>query len=179
MDTKSLTLVATYHRTIRASLERIWENVRDWEHLPWLHRASFRSVELLEQTPISWRARVTMPPADAPREAEIELQMDTPNLRYWSRTLSGQGAGGEILTRLTPVEVHRTNIVVEFRALVANPKQADAAGAAYVRLYQRLWDEDEQMMKRRQELIDRGRIGGESLRSQKTASGKQKTVGGK
>jgi hypothetical protein len=163
MNPKSLTLVATYRRTIHASLERIWENVRDWEHLPWLHRSSFRSVELLEQTPTSWRARITMPPADAPREAEIELQMDAPNLRYWSRALSGQGAGGEILTCLTPIDAHTTNIVVEFRALVANTKQANAAGAAYVRLYQRLWDEDEQMMRRRQELIDKGRLSSESI----------------
>lgn len=163
MDTKSLTLVATYRRTIHASLERIWENVRDWEHLPWLHRSSFRSVKLLEQTPTSWRARITMPPADTPREAEIELQMDEPNLCYWSRTLSGQGAGGEILTRLMPIDAHATDIVVEFRALVANPKQADAVGAAYVRLYQRLWDEDEHMMRRRQELIDTGRIGSEPI----------------
>lgn len=171
MDTKSLTLVATYCRTIPASLERIWENVRDWEHLPWLHRSSFRSVELLKQTSTSWRARITMPPAEAPREAEIEVQIDAPHLRYWSRTLSGQGAGGEILTCLTPVDAHATDIVVEFRTLVANQRQADAAGAAYVRLYQRLWDEDEQMMKRRQELIDSGRISREPLRSRKQKVG--------
>jgi hypothetical protein len=93
--------------------------------------------------------------------------MDIPHLCYWSRTLSGQGAGGEIFTRLTSVDAHGTNIVVEFRALVANPQQADAAGAAYVRLYQRLWDEDEQMMRRRQELIDEGRINIEPLRLRK------------
>ena len=155
---QSFTLVATYRRTIHASLERIWENVRDWEHLPWLHRSSFQRVALLEQTPTSWRARITMPPADAPREAVIELQMDTPNCRYWSRTLSGLGAGGEILTRLTPLDAHTTDIVVEFRALTANARQTQAAGAAYLRLYQRLWDEDERMMMRRQELIDAGRI---------------------
>ena len=33
-----LTSVATYRRRIGASLERVWENVHDWEHLPWLHR---------------------------------------------------------------------------------------------------------------------------------------------
>ena len=33
--------VAVYRRRIGASLERVWENVRDWEHLPWLHRQSF------------------------------------------------------------------------------------------------------------------------------------------
>jgi len=155
---KSFSLVATYRRTINASLERIWENVRDWEHLPWLHRSSFLSVALLEQTATSWRARITMPPADAPREAMIEVQMDTSNLCYWSRTLSGQGEGGSITTRLTPLDAHATDIVVEFRTFVENKLQAQAAGAAYLRLYQRLWDEDERMMMRRQELIDRGRI---------------------
>jgi hypothetical protein len=58
-----------------------------------------------------------------------------------------------------PIDACTTNIVVEFRALVANARQARAAGEAYVRLYQRLWDEDERMMMRRQELLDKGRIG--------------------
>src|SRR5215470_17625094 len=93
-STKTSMLVATYRRTIHASIERIWENVRDWEHLPWLHRASFLGVQLLEQTSSSWRAQITMPPAATPREAVIEIQMDQPNLCYWSRTLEGQVAGG-------------------------------------------------------------------------------------
>jgi hypothetical protein len=152
------TLVATYHRTIHASLERIWENVRDWEHLPWLHRSSFSSIHLLDQTPDSWRAWITMPPANAPREAVIEIQLDQPHLRYWSRTLEGQGAGGEILTYLRPVDERTTDIVVEFRVSSLNAKQADTVGAAYLRLYTRLWDEDERMMRRRQELIDAQRI---------------------
>jgi hypothetical protein len=159
MTTEPLTLVAIYNRTIHASIARIWENVRDWEHLPWLHRPSFLSVKLLEQTPSSWRAQITMPPATTPREAVIEIHMDQPNLRYWSRTLEGQGAGGEIFTCLTPIGAHETDIVVEFRAPVESDKQAQALGGAYLRLYERLWDEDERMMRRRQELLDAGKIG--------------------
>ena len=44
----ALTSVAVYERTIRASLERVWENVLDWEHLPWLHRRTFGHIRLLE-----------------------------------------------------------------------------------------------------------------------------------
>jgi uncharacterized membrane protein len=154
MSSESFTLVATYQRTIRASLERIWENVRDWEHLPWLHRSSFTSIRLLDQTPDSWRARITMPPANAPREAVIEIQLDQHHLCYWSRTLEGQGAGGEILTWLKPVDERTTDIVVEFRVPGVKAERAEAVGAAYLRLYTRLWDEDERMMRRRQELID-------------------------
>ena len=40
-----LTRVAVYRRTIAASLERVRENVHDWEHLPWLHRESFSSID--------------------------------------------------------------------------------------------------------------------------------------
>ncbi|MFT4798475.1 MAG: hypothetical protein ACI9W1_001910, partial [Candidatus Azotimanducaceae bacterium] len=29
---QNLVEVATYERTINASLERVWENVKDWEH---------------------------------------------------------------------------------------------------------------------------------------------------
>ena len=159
MSAQSLTLVATYRRTIHASLERIWENVRDWEHLPWLHRSSFSSIHLLAQTPDSWRAQITMPPANAPREAIIELQLDPANLRYWSRTLQGQGMGGEILTCLKPLAERMTDIVVEFRMPGVTTERAEALGAAYLRLYTRLWDEDESMMVRRQELIDTRRIG--------------------
>lgn len=170
ISTETSTLVATYCRTLHASIERIWENVRDWEHLPWLHRASFLNVKLLEQTSSSWRAQIMMPPAATPREAIIEIQMDQPNRRYWSRTLEGQGAGGEILTCLTPTGSHETDIVVEFRALVKNDKQAQALGAAYLRLYERLWDEDERMMQRRQELLDAGKIGVEPRLLHRTVS---------
>jgi hypothetical protein len=159
MSSETLTLVATYRRTIQASLERIWENVRDWEHLPWLHRTSFLAVQLLEQRFDGWRARVMLPPAGAPRQAIVDMQMDPPNLRYWSRTLEGQGAGGEVLTYLQPVNERMTDIVVEFRMPTISDKHAEAVGAAYLRLYQRLWDEDERMMMHRQALIDAQRIG--------------------
>ena len=158
MHTEALTLVATYRRTIHASLERIWENVLDWEHLPWLHRRSFIGIQLLEQTSETWRARVTLPPADAPREVVIQVRLDRPNLRYWSRTLEGQGAGTEILTCLEPIDERTTKITVEFWVPRVNPAQADAVGAAYFRLYTRLWDEDERMMMRRQALLDAGVI---------------------
>jgi len=171
MNAQSLTLVATYRRTIHASLERIWENVRDWEHLPWLHRSSFSGICLLDQTPDSWRARITMPSANAPREAVIELQLDQANRRYWSRTLEGQGVGGEILTCLKPLDERTTVIVVEFRVPGVGAKQAEAVGDAYLHLYARLWDEDERMMMRRQDLIDSRRINVEPLRLGKRGIG--------
>lgn len=156
MDAHKLTLMATYRRTIHASLERIWENVLDWEHLPWLHRKSFAAIQLIDQTPEGWRAQVTLAPAEKKREAVIAIETDMTNLRYWSRTVEGQGAGNEVLTCLSPVNQHATNLVVEFRAPSLPPDKAQALGEAYLRLYEQLWDEDERMMQRRQRLLDCG-----------------------
>src|SRR4051812_36774424 len=146
MDANEPTLVATYRRTIHASLERIWENVLDWQHLPWLHHKSFAAIHLLDRTPEGWRARVTLTPASAARRAVIEIQTDVPRLRYWSRTLEGQGAGREILPRLSLVSAPATDIVVDFRPPPLPPEKAQRLGAAYVQLYEQLWDEDERMM---------------------------------
>ena len=43
-----LALAATYSRVVRAGIERIWENVLDWEHLPALHDIYFNHVALIE-----------------------------------------------------------------------------------------------------------------------------------
>ena len=51
----NLTRVATYERLIRAPEERVWENVLDWEHLPWLHKTSFGYIELDEAGEWGWR----------------------------------------------------------------------------------------------------------------------------
>jgi hypothetical protein len=149
-------LVATYRRTLQVSLERVWENVLDWEHLPWLHRGAFAAAELVEQTAEMWRAWVTLAPVERGRRALIEIQTEVPNLRYWSRTRDGQGAGSEVLTMLAPVEERTTNIVVEFRTPLLPPEKAQAVGNAYLQLYQRLWDEDERMMRHKQTLLDKG-----------------------
>src|SRR5688572_27333416 len=92
MSTDTLTLVGTYRRRVPSSLERIWENVMDWEHLPWLHHQSFLSVTLIDITADTWRGAITMPPADRPKDDVIEVTCDRPNLRYWSRTVEGRGA---------------------------------------------------------------------------------------
>lgn len=41
-----LVRVARYERTIRADIERVWENVLDWEHLAHLHDSSFDHIDL-------------------------------------------------------------------------------------------------------------------------------------
>ena len=156
----SLTRVATYRRRVRAPLERVWENVRDWEHLPWLHRSTFRAIELLEQGDWGWRARVALQPADVGRVLEIELRIEADD-RYVTRTLSGAGAGTEIRTVVeadaSGGAAQDTAIEVAFHLPDVAPEMASVLGQAYLNLYERLWDEDEAMMRRREAQLARRR----------------------
>ena len=141
------TRVAIYRREIGADVERVWENVRDWEHLPWLHRAAFSRIGLVESGAAGWRARVGLAPGTG-QEILLELAISRDAGRYVARTLEGPGAGTEIWTRLAP-HGESTGIEVEFHVPGVPPGRAAEAGAAFERLYARLWDEDEAMMQRR------------------------------
>ncbi len=152
----ALTPLAVYRRDVAASLTRIWENVLDWEHLPWLHRGAFLGVRLLEAEHDGWRAEVRLPPESTPRTAEIAVRLDRPALRYRTTTLSGFGSGTDIVTELAPVDARTTAITVTFHVPDVDPAQRDAMAAGYTRLYRRLWDQDEAMMVRRQTLLDAG-----------------------
>jgi nitrite reductase/ring-hydroxylating ferredoxin subunit len=144
------TRVASYRRRIRAGIERVWENVRDWEHLPWLHRTSFRSIALDEQGEFGWRARIGLA-----NGREIGLELVIEGMRYVSRTVAGDGAGTEIWTELRPADAAHTDIEVEFCVPGVPAQAALKLGAAFTALYTRLWDEDEAMMRRRAERLAR------------------------
>ncbi|MGI9592335.1 MAG: Rieske 2Fe-2S domain-containing protein [Myxococcota bacterium] len=141
------TRVALYARRVGASLERVWENVLDWEHLPWLHAGSFRSIELHEAGAWGWRARVGVEPRGD--EVALELRVEREAGRYVTRTVAGRGAGSEIWTSLRPDGPDATVVTVAFEIADVPPDRAQRVGLSYVRLYARLWDEDEAMMRRR------------------------------
>ncbi len=148
--------VATYRREVQASLARVWENVLDWEHLPWLHRDTFASVTLRERGPWGWRADVGLRGAPPGETLDIEVRIDRAAGAYDTRTVAGPGAGTNIHTRLEPVAEHATRVTVDFD--VPDVAEADRAGVGeiYVALYSQLWDEDEGMMQTRQVVLDGG-----------------------
>src|SRR5262249_58912563 len=100
-----------------------------------------------------WRARIGLQPAEPPREIALELRLDRPGRRYVSRTTDGPGAGTEIWTALAPDGEGRTRIEVAFDVPRVAPADADGVGRRYLRLYTRLWNEDEAMMVRREALL--------------------------
>src|SRR5712691_6057261 len=88
-----LALAATYTREVRAGIERIWENVLDWEHLPALHEIYFDHVALIEIGRWGWKVELTKSTGKADRRMLLELQIDWTKARYCVRILAGEGMG--------------------------------------------------------------------------------------
>ncbi len=148
-----LTEVAVYRRRIGAGLERVWENVLDWEHLPWLHSSSFASIEALEADRDGWRARVGIGAGDATLTIEIDLRAERERGRYLTATVGGFGTGTEIWTELAVASENETDIEVRFRVPDVAMSEVERVGASYLELYDRLWDEDEVMMQHRAAML--------------------------
>jgi nitrite reductase/ring-hydroxylating ferredoxin subunit len=152
-----LALAATYHREVRGGIERIWENVLDWEHLPALHEIYFNHVALIDIGDWGWRVELTRA-GTADRRMLLELHIDRVKARYRVRTLAGEGAGTEIWTVLKPLGPQATAIEVRFYLPEHRPERLAALGEKYRSSYARLWDQDEAMMMRRDALLTRSRL---------------------
>lgn len=141
--------MAVYERRLPVGVERVWENVRDWEHLPWLHGSSFSSIALEAEGAFGWRASIGL---QGGARIRLELVIDADVPRYVSRTLEGPGAGSEIWTEVDARSEDETRVRVSFwvpgppDAPELPPERAAALGRGYLELYTRLWDEDESMM---------------------------------
>lgn len=148
--TPRLRLAGAYHRVVAGALGRVWENVFDWEHLPALHAADFRAVELLDRGRWGWRVRLVNQPGGEARTQILELRADRAAGAYCATTLSGPGAGTEIRTRLKPLARSRTAVTVEFHVPEHRPERLARIGERYVEIYQRLWAQDEAMIVERE-----------------------------
>jgi len=141
--------VAIYTRQVKANLARVWENVLDWEHLPHLHDASFTYCELDEAGPWGWRVW-----SDPQRGGHIELCVDKDC--YVARSYSAGEQFSEIWTHLES-DNENTNIRVEFYSSGVTDNNRDDIGQVYLGLYKTLWDEDESMMRERQQRLEQSR----------------------
>jgi nitrite reductase/ring-hydroxylating ferredoxin subunit len=144
--------LGTYRRVLPVSLERMYENAIDWAHLPHLHRTSFSVLRCLDAGAWGFRAAIESPGGEG---SVIELRLDRRLRRWITRTLEGRNAGAEIWTHAFPVEPRRTDIVVDFFVPGVEAAARDRVGAAYAALYERLYDEDVEMMVERQRQLDR------------------------
>lgn len=143
--------VGTYRRVLPVSLERMYENALDWEHLPHVHSNSFAGIECLDAGAWGWRAAVV---DGRGQSSVIELALDRSLRRWITRNLEGPNAGAEIWTHVFPVEDRRVDIVVDFFVPGVSAADREKAGNAYAGLYSILYDEDVAMMVERQRQLD-------------------------
>ena len=143
--------VGTYKRTLPVSLERMYENALDWEHLPHLHASSFTDIRCVDAGGWGWRAEVTSPNGQV---SLLELRLDRSCRRWITRNLEGPNAGAEIWTHVFVTAPHEMDIVIDY-FVPGVPEQArEKVGMAYARAYETLYDEDVWMMTERQQQID-------------------------
>jgi nitrite reductase/ring-hydroxylating ferredoxin subunit len=142
----------TYRRVLPVTLERLYENALDWEHLPHLHHGSFTSVRCLDAGASAWRAAVTHGNG---RDAVIELSLDRDCRRWVTRAVEGFGAGSEIWTHAFPLARGRVEILVDFFLPEVDEARRARLGRSYADYYARLYDEDVAMMTERQHQLDR------------------------
>jgi len=151
-----LVCAARYEREIPAPIAAVWENVYDWEHLPWLHDQAFTSIALHEAGEWGWRANVGLP-GDA--EADVELVIDHAGSCYVARTRTDGDVRSETWTRLIPLSEDRTGVEVEFLMPPMPDAAREQAGNAMVALYTGLWDQDAEMIRVRDATVPSNRGG--------------------
>ena len=144
----NLVEVASYQRRIKANDERVWENVKDWEHLPHLHDSSFSYAELDDIGDWGWRIW-----SNKEHRSHVELCYDLSNDRYVARSYQGSNQISEIWTEVKP-QGQETDIKVRFLVPNIVEDKVNSVGNFFRNLYTQLWDEDEAMMIERQFQLD-------------------------
>ena len=143
--------VGTYRRAMSVSLERMYENALDWEHLPYVHDSSFGSIKVQDSGRWGWKAALV---DSRGRDSVIELRLDRESRRWITRNLAGGALGSEIWTHVFVLGERSIEIVVDFFVPGVSEADRNKTGDAYARLYHQLYDEDEAMMLARQHELD-------------------------
>lgn len=146
--------LGTLRQTLPVSLERLYENALDWEHLPWLHASSFTSIDILDDGDWGWRAQAGSPGLEGNVRTTLELRLEREHRRWVTSMLDGANEGSEIWTHVFPLEARSTLITVDFYAPKLPRNLVDAAAAHMDTLYRQLYDEDLEMMLDRQAALD-------------------------
>lgn len=140
----NLVQVNSYKRRVHANIDRVWENVLDWEHLPWLHDSSFDYVTIDTAGDWGWRTW-----SNPEKSASVELCVNRDRSEYVARSYQAGQQVSEIWTHLAAAN-DQTDIEVTFALPNVKPESVNKVGAIFLKLYTHLWDEDEDMMQKRQ-----------------------------
>ena len=148
---RALPHLGTYVRNLPVTLDRMFENALDWEHLPHLHEGSFKAISCREAGDWGWHCDAVLP---NDYEIELELRLDRTHQRWITRTVAGLGAGTEIWTYVFERAEGGLRVVVDFFVPDVPEAAREQMFAYYQQLYAGLYDEDEEMMTGRQAALE-------------------------
>jgi len=149
----ALVEVGSYVRDLGASVERLFENALDWEHLPHVHAGSFASIVVDRADGTGWSATALLHDRGP---LEISLELDRGAGSWVTRNRIGGRLASEIRSQAEAIGPDRCRVTVAFHVPELPEDRRAAAGAYYRRLYAELYDEDERMMIARAEALRRG-----------------------
>ena len=156
-DFSAMFVLGTDRHVVPAPLDRMIENVLDWEHLPFVHPENFCSSELVEHGPGWYRARFGNPPASAGSFNQV-LVVVHPSHRRWLLTLE-TGPQQGLVVYAEAVEVGAGQITVELTFYTPVAPRNEAVRRALLHVYKRklhlLYVQDIAMMVDRQGALTR------------------------
>jgi len=113
-EASKLDHVGSYRRRLPVSLDRMYENALDWQHLPHQHSSSFSDIQCHSSGAWGWRATVVSGRGADASSSVLELRLDREARRWITRNLEGPNAGAEIWTHVFEVAERVLDIVVDF-----------------------------------------------------------------
>ncbi len=161
---RNLVELGRYQRHLAVSMERMFENALDWEHLPHLHAGSFADITLLEEGEDYWVASTRLQPKALRLRQTVRLSLDRETGIWVTEILEGFTRGLQVHTQARELGPRSIDVDVRFLAPTRFPVPrllarglGRALGPIAVATYRRLYDEDERMMLERQAQLDRRR----------------------
>ena len=100
------------------SLERLYENALDWEHLPHLHQSSFASITCEAAGPWGWRAVTTSPRVRLDADSDAAFAQ-TYGITYPSAIASETPSIKLAFAEKTPIQATPTTLVLDAEGRVA------------------------------------------------------------
>lgn len=149
-----LSHVTTYTRELPIPIARMYENVLDWEHLPFVHSSTFSHIEVIESGKWGWKINANLTPKSRFNRMVLELRMDRSKNRWITKTVAGFGKGTEIWTHAIPLTKNKIKVVVDFYVPKLPSFLKEQYAKSYIEQYTKLYDEDLWMMARRQEQLN-------------------------
>ncbi|MFU8815819.1 MAG: Rieske (2Fe-2S) protein [Pseudomonadales bacterium] len=167
-----------YRRVLPVSLERLYENLLDWERLPYVHRTRCAAVACLDSGAWGWRASVTAVAGDAAMtggEYLVEVRLDRRCRRWVTRITDAMGVLAEIRAEARPRADGQLEMTADFFVAAESPWDHLSAADRYAQLSAELYDADVAVMVERQRQLDR-RIDGARHPSQPCDLGLRDTL---